>query len=381
MTMKKTYWKRFAKILSLVIVLAAIIGVSQRYYMTNISNTAIRLLGYNEEDPQSLDLVVLGASEVYAAYNAPEFYKETGVTGYPYAFEGNPCTLWKYELHEILRKQKPKLLIVEMNGVVYDEDMLYKEASIRYLSDNMTGMQDKRELVSRYGTDDKLSYYFPIMKYHGEWLQPNRIKNGLTLLKTDLRGHSLLKGALTHVVQTKDKKQLTDFDPEAELALNPDAEQYLLEFLEECSNSGIDHILFVRFPHMIRSEKGIRARQRFNTAARIVREHGYEYVDLDQYCGEAGIDKPGDFYDADHMMLSGQMKFTGFLAKYLTERYHLEPTQLTQKQKQQWDECVKYTDALYQYYEDRRSNPLPDDDKETVLYENEETLKTLKKYL
>ena len=88
MTMKKIYLKRLVKILSLVLVVAAIVGVSQEYYMTNSSNTAIRLRGFYREDPKTLDVVVLGASEVYSGFNAPEFYKKTGVTSYPYAYEG-----------------------------------------------------------------------------------------------------------------------------------------------------------------------------------------------------------------------------------------------------------------------------------------------------
>lgn len=379
MIMKKTYIKRFVKILSLVLVLAFILGVSQRYYMTNISNTAIRLRGYSLEDPESLDVVVLGASEVYSGFNAPEFYKKTGVTSYPYAYEGNPVTLWTYELKEILHKQTPKLLIVEMNGAVYDEDMLYKEASIRYLSDNMTLMKEKRDLVSRYGSEDSLSYYFPIMKYHGEWLQPERMKNAVTMLRMDLRGHSILKGSLSHVAHAEYKKEATDYDPAAECELNPDAEKYLREFLEECRESDIEHVLFVRFPHRVTGKKQIQAYQRFNRAARIVNEYGYEYVNLDDYCQEAGIEKPDDFFDSDHMMMNGQMKFTDFLAEYLTSRYHLEPSQLSEKQKQEWDECVKYTDAFYSYFEDCKENP--DADEEDVIYEREETFKALKEYL
>ena len=379
MTMKKIYLKRLVKILSLVLVVAAIVGVSQEYYMTNSSNTAIRLRGFYREDPKTLDVVVLGASEVYSGFNAPEFYKKTGVTSYPYAYEGNPVTLWKYELKEILRTQTPKLLIVEMNGAIYDEDMLYKEASIRYLADNMTLQKEKREMVSQYGTDDPLSYYFPIMKYHGEWLQPDRIKNAIAMLRIDLRGHSLLKGTLSHIKHAKYKDELTGYDPTAERDLNPNAERYLREFLDECKECGVENILFVRFPHRVTAEKSIRAFERFNRAARIVEEYGYEYVNLDDYCGEAGIEKPGDFYDTDHMMMSGQMKFTDFLAEYLQERYHLEPTQLTQKQKEEWDECVKYTDAFYSYYEDRKKDP--DATEDDVIYEREETLQALKKYL
>ena len=379
MTMKKIYLKRLVKILSLVLVVAAIVGVSQEYYMTNSSNTAIRLRGYYREDPDTLDVVVLGASEVYSGFNAPEFYKKTGVTSYPYAYEGNPVTLWTYELKEILHKQTPKLLIVEMNGAVYDEDMLYKEASIRYLSDNMTLMREKRDLVSRYGSEDPLSYYFPIMKYHSEWLQPERLKNAVTMLRMDLRGHSVLKGTLSHIAHKKYGEEITDYDHTAERELNPDAEKYLREFLDECKESGIEHILFVRFPHRIGGEKQVQAHQRFNRAARIVEEYGYEYVNLDENCPEAGIKKPDDFYDSDHMMMSGQMKFTDFLAEYLTGRYHLEPSQLSEKQKQEWDECVKYTDAFYSYYEDRIKDP--DADEEDVIYEREETLKALKEYL
>ena len=234
MIMKKTYIKRFVKILSLVLVLAVLLGVSQRYYMTNTSNTGIRLRGFNLEDPESLDVVVLGASEVYSGFNAPEFYKKTGVTSYPYAFEGNPITLWSYELKEILHHQIPKLLIVEMNGAVYDEDMLYKEASVRYLADNMMEKGEKRDLVNRYGSDDPLSYYFPIVKYHGEWLQPEKVKNGVTLLRMDLRGHSILKGTLSHIAHTQYGHEITDYDHLAERDLNPDAEKLLREFLDEC---------------------------------------------------------------------------------------------------------------------------------------------------
>ena len=239
--------------------------------------------------------------------------------------------------------------------------------------------KEKREMVSQYGTDDPLSYYFPIMKYHGEWLQPDRIKNAIAMLRIDLRGHSLLKGTLSHIKHAKYKDELTGYDPTAERDLNPNAERYLREFLDECKECGVENILFVRFPHRVTAEKSIRAFERFNRAARIVEEYGYEYVNLDDYCGEAGIEKPGDFYDTDHMMMSGQMKFTDFLAEYLRERYHLEPTQLTQKQKEEWDECVKYTDAFYSYYEDRKKDP--DATEDDVIYEREETLQALKKYL
>lgn len=377
--MKRTYIIRLIKIVSLVLVLAVILGLAQRYYMRDTTNNSIRLRGFELEDPHSLDVVVLGASEVYSDFSAVEFYKQTGVTSYPYAYAANPVTFWKYELREILKNQKPKVLLVETNGVVYGEDMLYKEASVRYLADNMECMPEKMELVSEYGTDDKLSYYFPIIKFHGEWQARDRMSNALTLAKMDLRGYSLLKGSFSHTAHKKADAKHLDYDPEKKRELDPDAEKYLREFLADCQNSGIEHILFVRFPHQITGEKSVRAFERCNRAAEIIREYGFDYVDLDAFCKDAGIQKPEDFHNSDHLMMTGQKKFTDFLAKYLTDRFDLEPTRLSEKQEKEWKECCRYMDACFAYYEDYRKNPTEDD--EYVIYEREKDIKEIEKYL
>ena len=377
--MKKTYIKRLIKIISLVLVLAVILGLSQRYYMKDTGNNSIRLRGFELEDPNSLDVVVLGASEVYSDFSAVEFYEKTGVTSYPYAYAANPVTFWKYELKEILRTQKPKVLVVETNGVVYGDDMLYKEASVRYLADNMKLLPEKMELVEKYGTDDKLSYFFPIIKYHGEWQNRDRMKNALTMLKMDMRGYSLLKGSFSHTAHKKMDTKQRDHDPDKKKELNPEAEKYLREFLEDCQNSGIEHILFVRFPHQVVGKKSVQALERCNRAAEIVGEYGFEYVDLDDYCEEADIHKPDDFHNSDHLMMTGQKKFTDFLAKYLTDRYDLQPTQLTEKQEKEWQECCRYMKACFAYFEDYRKNPTEND--EYVIYEREKNMKDIEKYL
>ena len=371
--------KRCIKIGSLLLAAVLFLGFLQRYILTNVSDNTIRLRGFYQEDPHSLDVVLLGASEVYSDFSADEFYKKTGVTSYPYAFAANPVTLWKYELREIIAEQTPKLLIVEMNGLQYGDDMLYNSAAFRYITQNMKLKPEKKEIIDTYGTDSALSYYFPIIKYHSEWGNVRNLRNGYSMLQQDLRGYSLLKGAYSHMAQADIEEELPSYDRHGKRDLNPAAEQYLREFLEECGKSGIGNVLFVRFPHLVTSDKGVRALERYNKAGEIVEEYGYEYVDLDAYCGEAGIDRPGDFHNTDHLMMGGQMKFTDFLADYLTGKYDLSPTGLSGKQKENWEESVRWMDACFAYYGDYMKDPVYDG--KYTIYERSDVLKKAKEYL
>lgn len=135
----------------------------------------------------------------------------------------------------------------------------------------------------------------------------------------------------------------------------------------------------MRFPHIIRTEQQLKSLRRYNRAAKIVEEYGYDYVNMDEYCEKAAIDKPGDFHDTEHLMLEGQIKFTDYLADFLVQRYNLKPSQLTQKQKADWEKCVQYMDAAKEYYKDYIGSQH--DGKDRVVYEKEDIIKMLGEYL
>ena len=129
--MNRTYRKRIIGIILLVAVLVALFFPLQEYFANRITHNHLRLKGFYLEKPNTLDVVVMGSSEVYYGYFANEAYRNTGVTSYPYAFAHNPVTFWKYELKEILRKQKPKVLVVEVNGAGYGNPPKPKSKNIK----------------------------------------------------------------------------------------------------------------------------------------------------------------------------------------------------------------------------------------------------------
>ena len=80
--MIKTYLKRFLTIVSLIVLPLSICVFTQNY----ADNDSQRLMGFYQEKENSLDVVYIGASDVYNAFSPALAYKEYGYTSYPYAF-------------------------------------------------------------------------------------------------------------------------------------------------------------------------------------------------------------------------------------------------------------------------------------------------------
>lgn len=351
--MKKLWLKRGLKISSLLLAVLLSAGLAQTFYLRQFDKNQLRLDGFYLEEDNTLDVVILGASEVYTGFSSAEAYDSFGFTSYPYSFESNPASLWKSELKEILMHQTPQVLVVEINGALYNEKDLYKEASNRYLIDNMPMSQNKIDTIrSLKSGEDPLSYYFPIIKYHGKWMHVRtNILGAIDTIAMQRRGYSLLKGISSNTGHPKKGKVMDVSSDTSERELDPEAEACLREFLEECQNSGIQQVLFVRFPHRITTDKEYQRYQRANRAGRIVTEYGFDFLNLEKVGDEIGLDMENDFYNDEHVNVYGQQKLTAWLGQYLMDHYSLTPCELTEKGKQQWEESVHYTQLFYEYFD------------------------------
>lgn len=370
---KKVLKKRIIAIISMVIIVIAFIFVSQKFYLRRMDNGMIRMEGFYLEDKDSLDVVFMGASEVYQAYSAADAYRLYGFTSYPYAFVTNPVTLWKYELEEIMKRQSPKLIVVELNGSVYDENHLYKEMATRYLTDTMPMSRNKINLVRDMGTEDELSYYLPFAKYHGEV----QIKDFVTPLKLYMRGHNILRGTFAHTWDDEVKEELDLSKGVEPLDLHPDAEERLREFLEICKTYEDTDFLFVRVPHLTVDDGTLKRYRRYVRSGQIVEEYGFEYIDLDVYRDEMGLDVSTDFYNGEHLNANGMKKFTEFFGNLIKDKYNLSPTELSPKQKEEWDESAIYAEKFYECYQEVKAQKLG----EVNLWDNEFTFKKIREKL
>lgn len=350
---------RSVKILSLLLALAICIGFLQTYVLCHADQNRERVRGFYLEDKDSLDVVLIGASDVYAGFSSLYAYKNYGFTSYPVATQSNVVLSYKTQVKEAVERQHPKLIVVEINGALYGKESdLTKEANFRNYSDNIPMSYNKYELISENKDSNQLEYYLPIVKYHSVWNDfPKGLAWSYTLLKDDIRGYNYLKGSKSRSVQFKPKEKTyndTLLNDDGKDDFSPNSEKCFRELLEYCKSENIN-VVFTRFPHIV--VKSTYARfHRSNTAGDIISEYGFKYYNFERDFEKTGLDINKDFYNYDHLNVYGQQKFTDYFCKILTEEHGITPSDLTDSQKEEWDTCAKYYDAYYKYNVDCINN-------------------------
>ena len=348
--LKKTI-KRASGILLMIIVLLLFVNVMEEYVTKRDDLEALQLKGYYLEDKHSLDVVIMGASEVVQGYAAPEIYKKYGFTSFPYCFTINPVPLWKYELRDIERDQNPKVLMVEINGAVYKEaKYIHSKPCLHRLAENMPFSTNKIRMIMEM-SDNKVESFFPIVKYHDRWTK-FPMEDVADIRDMKKRGHMILRGSQSYLYRTQFSKNMEYPSPDETMDLIPDAEEALRDFLAECQKSSIENIVFVSYPHFFQDEDNVNRQKRVNRAGQIIKEAGFEFIDLGYRMDEIGLVEVPDFYDAHHMNAPGQKKTSDYLGKLIKEKYNIEPTALSDRQKAEWDESVDYIERFYRYFDE-----------------------------
>ena len=330
--------------------MALIIYPLQDIVCNRNDSECLRVKAYYAEPKDSLDVVVMGASEVLSGYVAGEAYKEAGFTSFPYSFTINSVVLWKYELRDIERTQHPKLLIIETNGALYEDDeYIHSDHCLDTLADNMPMSKNRIDLAFDL-SNHPLERLFPIIKYHYKWSEIQDLdENNVLMLRK--QGYARLRGAQSFLYR-KEKPSDTFWETDDSTAdLNKDAEAALEDFLKECKKSGIENILFVEYPHLVDEEDCYRRQQRANRAAQMIQDAGFEYVSFIDDLDEIGLDPVADFADSDHMSAPGQKKFTRYLTKFIMDRYDIQPRPQTAENKARWEDSAALTDSYYALYD------------------------------
>lgn len=379
--MIKRYLLRVVKALSLLLAVAVCTGLLQEYVLCHADHNRVRLKGFYEEDVNSLDVVYLGASDVYSDLSPGYAYRRDGVTGYLFASQADSILNYKSQLKNILSRQKNALVVVELNGALYEDDEeVLKEANFRNYTDHVPLDFTKLEWIAENAKENRAEYLFPIIKYHGIWNEiEDDQKYRRTVIDLQKRGYNYLKGILnwTVVFNSPDKSLNSSLQAAAgrKQPLTETQENGLRELLGFCKDEKLTNVVFARFPHIV-TEKTLDRFERGNTVGDIVAEYGFDYLNFERDFALTGLDEKRDFYNLDHLNIYGQQKFTAFLTDYLKEHYALTPHELTGQQKEEWELCADYYAAYYRY-----SESMIKDLEVVELSEDSELIEKLEDYL
>ncbi len=306
-----------------------------------------RFVGFYAEKDDTIDAVVIGSSPVYPAFATPKIYGDMGITVYPLSSNMQRPVATKYLVEEVLKTQSPDLFIFEMRmWTANDEDLLGNMAHTREVTDNMKYSINRIKTINAMVNDpaERLTYYFDIFKYHSNWKTLalfSQLRTFFYEYPDDLKGFV----AKTDVGPCTESEASNITEREA---MPSEQEEYLLDLLEYIEENDLN-ALFVITPFTVDEDE----QKKINYMSDIIEEHGYNFLDMNQYTDEIGLNFEEDFNDyGTHTNILGAEKVTEFFEQYLKDNYIDELGIMTTDHRldssyKSWDEAYKlYCDSI-----------------------------------
>lgn len=372
--MKKLYLLRLIKLLALIVPIAAMVLFLQSALFYHHDDNTLRVRGFYQEPSHSLDMVMIGASDVYNGFSPGYAYDYSGLTSYLYACSNNSGALYLPQIREILSRQDPQMMLIEVHGFLNpSREDFYSESALRRFVENIPLSANKIRTLLRHEYSDSFSCLFPFFKYHGQWTEDGEV------LRDHFRNRAQPDAAPTRLKGYGTNSLVCSMQPvydvtenDETLPLIPDAERHLIELLEHLRKEDLSNVVFVRFPHQLLYEISFERYLRANRVEEIVTDYGFRYLDLEQNITDTGLDYEYDFMGSDHLNLYGQMKMTEYLCDLMSDEYGLEPMAQTEENQQRWEETASYVSALQEY-----SDEIAEEGQTDYLYETPELLREL----
>lgn len=329
MTDKVKKYIRRALEITLFILLFCVMFICITYgFRDPLANSRDNIVGFYAEDKNSLDVVVLGTSSTFSAYNPLEAYNQYGYTSYDLCTNIMLQNSMPYYVREMYKTQNPKLVVVDVAPFLYGHTANdFRGGAWRYNIDAMKISKNRFDLINAVipKEEPKLTYYFDLLYYHTnrkldyEYMFWNRrdISKGYNGLNLDVAYDSF-----------------EDYYP-AEEALSEESLLYLNQLIEELKKHDCK-ILFITDPIGDGFQKyGFLAKAAY--IERIVTAQGCDFLNMSYHNDEIGLDPHMDFsLDEMHYHLYSADKITAFLGKYISENYEL-PDHRNQGDYAGWD--------------------------------------------
>ncbi len=312
------------------------------------------------EPKDSADVVFLGSSSVYRFVAPTQFYYKQGITSLNYVAPALDIHTTCGLIDEIIDHQHPKLIVVEMRNYVNNCDnyvegvkftqkqMNNKLVNFKNFVFNMPNSSNRTKVIKdtvgpvfgyNYINWQKKNIY---IKYDESQFETKKwkkkYKNYKEVLpveykyekRNDYKGAPYKGTTASTAIKTIKGNNLYDYNVEREITGKH--LDLLNGILDHAENSGTQ-VLFISTPYVV-NKKTVAYE---NAMGRIIQERGFNYINYNKLYKELKLDFNRDFYDTKHVNISGMVKVTNHLGKYIVDNYGLEKTKLSKSLKKSWD--------------------------------------------
>ncbi len=267
-------------------------------------------------EKNSLDLLFLGASQVFCSVNT-DIFEEQGIHTYNFCSSAQRLATTSFYEREALKRQTPKVIVVEICEFFYlspieEKDIVWSYASAHPSLDKFYSLCEVLDGdILRAAT----IAFFPLFLYHSRWNLLSKLD--LTMPLIGAHYDKMTKGGY-YPYDTVKPQTLSYFgEEEGERPPVPaSSDKAIAEIAARAEEKGIP-VLFYKSPDAAwtRGQEAV--------VEEYMREHGFAFLNLFDHVEEMELNSETDFRDEYHLNSSGADKLTRWLAGYLTEHYHL----------------------------------------------------------
>lgn len=297
------------------------------YLFRNVDYNARQIvLDFYEEDTE-LDVVFIGASNIYRYWDPMKAWEEEGIASRNYSVSSMDAATYLSAVKDIMRNQNPKLIVVEARRFRKVGDTEKVTVGARNMLDSLDYDISRLKAVHYYCKkmnipwEEAISLYIDLMQYHDNYdallnqqnwqLADNRSGNDKIERQT-YKGYAI---SSDHEFFEDPSENLTSETTE------PDKNGSMLyrELIEYCQENDIN-LMLLSMPMVITEEESIG----INTLAEMAKDYGVSFFDMNLCYEKIGLDFAQDFFDPHHVNVLGADKVTKYLAAYLVDEYDLK---------------------------------------------------------
>ena len=272
----------------------------------------IPAVGVEAEPEGSLDVIILGDSESQTGISPVEMWQYQGIASYVCGQSGQRAAEAYYMLKKVLKRQSPKLVILEA-------DLFY------HSHDNNTEL--------KYSLEKMAQYYFPVFKYHNRWK---------TLSEKDwrMKWGGVKRNSCKGFLYDFEIKPYTNGEYMRKTEESESISQAVTAWVDQiaalCREKETE-LLLVSVPAPKNWDY-----KRHNGVNAYAEKAGIPYLDLNLPDSELQIDWSRDSKDqGDHLNAYGAIKVSRYLGKYLKSNYNL-PDRRTDQEYGEWKEDMHW---------------------------------------
>lgn len=322
---------RFA-ILFLIIAIVVMVGINIGKTIKDSGESANAIYPgqvlnkFYSEDENSLDGIYVGSSGAYRFWVPVEAFDKYGMAVYTYGCNSMPIAAIKYAIKDCLKTQKPRFIVVELRNITKIAENTESDA-IKGMTDYMPLSKNRGDTIEALldfamknhasaVSLDKTEYYRPNKNLSREEREEKHAAD--TEFVNNMgryKGFPISESSFTNMPITP--LEYTDALGDLESYY----EEILTDLLDYCD--GLDcNVLFVAGPHVAGSER----QAKLNTACKMIRERGYEALNYNSidWAKKIGLNYNTDYYNHRHLNIKGAIKYTDYLAAWLSEEFDIK---------------------------------------------------------